>query len=381
MYGYDELGYNIDMSSEFSDNMGYGYPNGMSGGYSGDMNNGYGQDYTGGFGQGYGEGINYPGIQTGYYNSGQNEFGGNYQSDGMARCNYNNYGEVQFEFDPATLKGLGFTDYDIQALNMVLANIGKVTPAAMAKCGIDYNYARRIKYMYDICSGRIQIQSVEELIRHLRKMFGRTRRIGIQDLATSTIKRVPRKAVIAGIPKGAFSIYNSKNYPIDERMYEVSEITSTNIVVMSFRRPVLKYKEAKEIPGIIKLDEIKPDGTIMLSVNKQYCRLCNRFMVVASLRRPEFHYGMIQIICIEGTRVYVYAQGMKDGESPSYKGGTQRVYEYGFLRKEIEPKIMVVARMIYKKVCGVLTLTEKANSDFNVISKVETEETDTDAVI
>lgn len=48
--------------------------------------------------------------------------------------------------------------------------------------GLSYEQAQRIMYMYNICTGRTRIQSEDELIRHLRKMFGKQKRITIADL-------------------------------------------------------------------------------------------------------------------------------------------------------------------------------------------------------
>lgn len=37
-------------------------------------------------------------------------------------------------------------------------------------------------YMYNICNGRVRINSEKELIQHLKRMFGRNKKITINDL-------------------------------------------------------------------------------------------------------------------------------------------------------------------------------------------------------
>ena len=85
---------------------------------------------------------------------------------------------------------------------------------------------------------------------------------------------------------------------------------------------------------------------------------------------------MVEIKCIEGTKVYVYAKTASMNEQIKYSGGTQRIYEYGFLSSEITPRLMRVASEMYIKVCGVYASNIRANSDYIVLSreKIETQE-------
>lgn len=90
--------------------------------------------------------------------------------------------------------------------------------------GLNYEQAQRIMYMYNICNGRVRIKSEQELITHLRKMFGKRKRITINDLPTSPIQDIPRTAMIAGIKEPGYDMWNSKNYPIMERSYQVVDV-------------------------------------------------------------------------------------------------------------------------------------------------------------
>jgi len=315
----------------------------------------------------------------------------------MMGAQYNVYNH--FEIDTDKLASLGFTVEEIQTLQYVISTGGKITPSALVSYGLDYETARRIKYMYDIAVGRVSIVSVNDLCKHLRKLFGAHGRIGIQHLALSKVKKVPRLAVIGGMPKGPYEIYNSKNYTLHERVYNVQGISNNRVLIKTKRKPVLPYGSEKkvyyvrdletnrvqyyykkdEISPIVKKDsrykdgvaleikELLPDKQVIISVDKNYCRLINRYIIVASLKRPEFHCGMVEIVCIEGTKVYVYCSVMGKGETVSYRGGTQRVYDHGFIPGEIQPKLMKAAEELYKTLCGVFAVNIPANQDFHII--------------
>jgi len=89
---------------------------------------------------------------------------------------------------------------------------------------------------------------------------------------------------------------------------------------------------------------------------------------VASLRRPEFHHGMIEMVCIEGTKVYVYAQTLGTRDVVGHNMGTQRVYDYGFQKSEIQPKLIKVGSEVYNQLCGVYTVMHPANQDFRPLT-------------
>lgn len=282
----------------------------------------------------------------------------------------------QFDFDPVMLSSLGFNPMEIQTLSFIVMNEGKATVNSMVQhYGIPYEQAKKLKYMFDICTGRVLITSQEDLSKHLRKMFGQHKRVGIQDLAVSRIGEIPRKAVVSGIPeKSSFSIWNSIKYPFKERMYTVVDVTQTNIIIETDRKPTLKFKEPKVLEGIAEIKSGPVNGKITVAINRKYCRLCNRFVIVGSMRRPEFHNGMVEIICIEGTKVYVFADTVSAKKYSRYGTTTQRVYDYGFFPSEIHPKLMSCASSIYKRLCGVYASPVAANSDFQMIADDEPEE-------
>ena len=289
----------------------------------------------------------------------------------------------QFDFDPVMLRALGFTNQEMQALSFIVQNGGKVTVNAMVNYyGIPYEQAQKIKYMYDICNGKVIINSEDDLSKHLRKLFGKHQRIGMQDLAVSRVGEIPRTALVAGIPSNSpFAIWNSKQYDPLNRMYRVVEVGSNNILIETNRIPKLKYKQDKFIEGILEIKEGPKNGKLLVSINRKHCRLCNRFVIVASLRRPEFHLGMVEIICVEGTKVYVFADLLAAKKYSRYGNNTQRVYDYGFYPFEIQSKLMKSASAVYKKLCGVYAAPIKGNMDFVVLEEEKKEEEADELVI
>lgn len=292
--------------------------------------------------------------------------------------------QSQFDFDPIMLKSLGFNALEIQTVQYIVMNEGKVTLNSMTqRYGIPYEQAQKLKYMFDICTGKVIISSEEDLSRHLRKMFGKHRRIGIQDLSLSRISEIPRTAMISGIPKASpFSIWNSQNYAKKDRMYKVLDVTATNIIIETNRKPVLKFREPKSVDGLAEIrSEPDKSGKITVAINRKYIRLCNRFVIVGSMRRPEFHNGMVEIICIEGTKVYVFADTIASKKYSRYGTTTQRVYDYGYYPSEIQTKLLACAGGIYKKLCGVYAQPVAANRDFQIIADDEPEETEEEVTI
>lgn len=280
---------------------------------------------------------------------------------------------TQFNFDINALQSLGFRPEMIETLQCIVANEGKVTPMVLSKYGIPYEQARDIKYMYDITTGKVVINSEVDLIKHLRRMFGKDRRIGINDLALSKIKEVPRMAVVANIKVAPYTIYNSKQYAANDRLYKVTDVSSSRITVETTRKPKLKWGTEKKIDGVLEIKEVK-GKVVTIAFDKSVCKLCNRFIIVASLKRPEFHHGLAEIICLEGTKVYVYAQTLKPKDTIKYNYGTQRVYDFGYLKTEINQKLTSAAATLYPMVCGVLGTTYPPNMDFLTIPVDERQE-------
>ena len=77
-------------------------------------------------------------------------------------------------------------------------------------------------------------------------------------------------------------MWNSKNYPVLERTYKVLNVSGGCITIETDRWPKLKYKQARKIPGVLELKEIdKVNRKLTVQIHKDYCKLCNRFIIVA----------------------------------------------------------------------------------------------------
>lgn len=282
--------------------------------------------------------------------------------------------------DVNRLISLGFTKEEISAFNYIICNGGKLTTTEMQNYGMTYEQAKRLRYMYNICAGRVTIDSKQELQKHLRKMFGQDYRITLQDLSESRITNIPRVAVVANIVDEPYNIWNSKNYKGLGKLYKVIDVSGQRITVETPRKPKLEYGKPKELPGILEIKGVRNNGNAVVAFDKKYCRLCNRFIIVASLRNPEFHIGKYEIVCFEGTKVYVYATNMGVGEKVKYRQGAQRVYDFGINPSEIKSKLTNVAKVLYKNLHGVSIELQTPNQEFTLIPVERREEYDEDEV-
>lgn len=280
------------------------------------------------------------------------------------------YGMIdQVYIDDNKLMSIGFIPEEIKHMHMVQNNGVKFTMQSLQMYGYNYEQAKRLIYGYNICSGKVQVNSKEATIRHLRKMFGSNYRISIQDLATSNISTVPRAAIVKNLPDPPYSIWNSNQYKGKDTLYKVIDVSGQKVTIETPRKPRLAYGQAKVIPGVLEIKGVKANGNAVIVFDKKFCQLCNRFIIVASLKKPEFHHGLWEILCFEGTRVYVYATNMGTKENVRYSMGTQRVYDFGIFPKDIAPKLKIAATKIYTKLGGVGNQFEGANSEFKVLTQ------------
>lgn len=283
--------------------------------------------------------------------------------------------------DSNRLAQLGFTQNDIQNLMYVYNNGGKFTPMALQQYGFNYEQAKKIGYMYGICSGRVSINSKEEMIKHLRKMFGSNYRIGIQDLAVSKIKDVPQVAVVANIMQPPYDIYNSKNYKGIDAMYKVVESTPSKITIETPRKPRLQYGQSKELPGVLKIDGVRANGNAVVTFDSKYCKLCNRFIIVASLKQPEFHHGCYECMCFEGTRVFVYCTDMGVKNKARYSMASQRIYDYGIFPKDIKSKLDKVTKQMYNYLHCVSAEFQGSNAEYFIVPPDKPDDTEDEVEI
>ena len=305
-----------------------------------------------------------------------------------------------------TLLNYGFNQQDINNLMYAYNFSGKVTMAILQQMGCSYEQAQRLNYANNIYMGKVILDSIPKLAKHFRIVYGCTQeeankmaysynlqsgnvdtkeglishlkkinkdsmKITINDLAVSKINNVPRVAVVANINQEPYNIWNSKNYNGADALYKVVDVTSQKITIETAKKPKLPYKSAMKLPGILEIQGVKSNGNAVVAFNRDYCKLCNRFIIVASLRSPEFHLGMYEMVCFEGTKVYIYATNMGTKETVRYNMGNQRVYDYGIFPNTIKVKLDKVAKNMYQYLKGVRVEYRDANSEYVVVPAVQ----------
>ena len=292
------------------------------------------------------------------------------------------------------LMALGFTLDEMNVYDTILYECGKVTSQLMARYGIPYNEVQRIKYMTDIIMGKYVINTEDALIQHLKKMHLTNKKTGIYDLINSKNFNMKRKCLIAGMPAGTpFVLYNSGK---EKKTHTVVNVTSSNIEFVSDIIPKLPYGDSKklvrlmdrrnnkikyyrtveEIPSMYKENDLdydikvvaeleETDGKyIKVRMHRDYARMCGRYMIVASLRVPDNHLGMIKIITLDGARAYVYAKQTGWNEKAKYSAAKERIYDYGFDVNDIRGKLMQWGSQLYTKLMGVYADFEPATVAF-----------------
>ena len=230
------------------------------------------------------------------------------------------------------LKTLGFSDGEIKILRILNENNLAVSERniSMVKDASTQNVrSDRVRYANRIFKDEVDVTDKEDLARHARKMAG-GRKIGIHNLKTSTVVELDRKGIIFGIPKDTpFAVYNFDTYiKLNEKshgMVDVLTIGSENVTVKVNKKPLIKKTDKKEVPNIIKLVDFD-EKSATLKVNKENIKLCNRHLIMASLKRPEFFTMMCELIAYDGTSVYVYSQSVNAKKNLHYNAITQRVY-------------------------------------------------------
>lgn len=274
------------------------------------------------------------------------------------------------DFNYKRLMGLGFSKLEIDTCQRLFNQGAKFTTAFLQQvCGYDYETAAKLKYLYDIAQGKIEIETDDELCKHLKKIFGKKRKVTIADLPPSNITEVPKLCLIAEITDPLFYCYNSGLYALHQRFYRVIQSTTTKTVIRTHRKPEIKFRGAKETEGVAKIlsEEPNPDGSIDVEFNPKYTRLCNRYLILASPKRPEFHLGCYEIILVDGSKMYVFGRTLPAKWELKYKAAQERVLDSGIFPDELNKRITRAAEMVHKRLAGVKANTLDATSVFDLI--------------
>jgi hypothetical protein len=301
---------------------------------------------------------------------------------------------------------LGFSRREIEIDCWINANYGRVTAQLCRKLGMSEDEIKRIIYMEKLIRGEASIGSDSDRIRHLKKMYnisgeeakqivfresiantghmmtddelikklkttyGKEVKQTINDLKVSKIYEITQGAVVDGIQEEPYTIWNSRQYKGKEALYKVISATGKSVTVETSRKPKLQYGARKKIDGVLEILGITQDGKAVIKFSTNVCKLCNRFVVVASTKRPQIHIGCVTIIGMSGRKFYVYAKNI--GSSHKIKNNTSadRIYSYGVFSQDINERVQQTAMYVYSKVGGVRTEFERANEEYRVIGNI-----------
>lgn len=275
------------------------------------------------------------------------------------------------EIDKDMLIRLGFRNNEIGMLIVArFFGCSSSVQKMVNKFKMDFRDAQRVKYMDDIMTGRVTVNNRVELAEHLKRIYTGARRLDISDLAISTVTDMPRKVAVFGIKADRFKLFNSnaKGYKSKDRIYTVTKISQSYVHFITKKRPVIKYDESLEETGVCKVVRIIDECSIEVAVHKNHCMICNRFIILASMKKPSVHFGMVEIICRDGSTVYVYAQASNAYKQSNYYSGNQRVYDYGYFGNEIRGKLLRNAQAVYARVNGLIVTVVEPTMKFETLS-------------
>lgn len=276
-----------------------------------------------------------------------------------------------FTYDVNKYLRLGFDLDEIENTIALMQNGFRISSSSLMQIGYDNYKSSRMVHLKNLIEGRETVSNEEELIKHLKKLWGSKPRISMSNLEVSRIEAVPRTAVVLGIKDKPYDIWNSDRYHGKEMLYIVREVTGQNIIIETSRKPALKREDADKIDGVLEIVGATMQKKAIVKFDKKYCKLCNRFIILASLRRPEKHHGMFNIICRDGTRVYVYAATLNAKDKMRYNQSSQRVYDFGCIGSDIANKLKSVALHVYDRLGGVKVSIEQANENFILVTRDE----------
>lgn len=281
-----------------------------------------------------------------------------------------------FYMDKQLMYSIGFTMDEIEALTDAVEYYGIVTGGRLKEPPFNISdpfTVNRIGYMYNICMGKTTIDTddIYSLSRHFAKLSrgaSNNRPFNPFLISNRRIKVVPRIAVVAGIPSGNFSRLNSSTERLADAIYPVSDIASNYVHIRSRKRMgvanvdrIRKISETEYEYGIPNMLYVTHIGNAdkrepwAIKINKKYCRLCNRFIIVVSKSMQGIensaHHGAYQLLTIEGHIIYLYAKTIDHDVNGNPRdtvasNETTFVLDYGFFDFEIIPKLQYALRQI-----------------------------------
>ena len=288
--------------------------------------------------------------------------------------------------DNNMLYKLGFSNEDINALNIIIGTKGKMSTSDLSHHGFTYQEIKRLQYLYAIVIGKIvvDVNDFDDISKHFYKLNANKGRVNINNLPLSNVGEVPSLAVIEGLPKGRYEIYNY-SYKKKGLIHVVSKIGKDTITIRTPIKPVLPYgsekhlyyykdvdsnkiqytevrnefskfnKEGKKIDiGIaVKVMKLSDDKKMVdISINKRYVRLVKPYIIICSFTRPKSHLGIYKMVLAEGSKLFIYAVYC-EGNGRLINNSTKRVYYWGYKKKQLPVVLKKIAESLYSNLGGV----------------------------
>lgn len=321
----------------------------------------------------------------------------NYQVQSNAQSNQEAKENPYFNMDYGLMTKLGFGMNEMRFLQWVVSENGYVSNQTFTRAPffVDNQVSiARLMYAYNICMGKKvidtgDIRSIAQHFKKLNSIMGGTNEVDCRVMTDKQIRKVPRIAVVGGLPEGAFSVLNSVPYGLVEGSYEVLSVAQEWVTIQSDRRMGLTRSDrlnpksdVKEygIPGVLKVKQIgNRDAGVpwIIQIHKKHCRLCNRFVVVATTKYAErvVNHGGYRMVLANGRMISIYVKTIEQDAYGNPKetvpNGTKdtAILDYGLFTNEIKWKLDESVIYIQEKFQTVYAETMGDEEPFEQLAK------------
>ena len=276
---------------------------------------------------------------------------------------------------------LGFSRFEFEIANNIAysCGYGRIPSAAslVEMLGIDYNAASRIKYLIEIITGRKEVNiddvrdlsDVKAIAKHFRKINPACTRLSTEMLSPTRISSIPKIAVVKGIRDENFRDINSRTPNSINEYYTIEKQDSEKFTLRMHKEVDTNIRIDKD--RIVTILGRDTKGNMIADIKKENVRVCNRFIIVASIRQPIYHHGMYVMITSGGDILYVYARTVEGNRNLS-KNYSERVYNYGVMPCSMQSKLKSVAMEAYRGLKCVCVKYIEATQEFRLIMPNET---------
>lgn len=300
------------------------------------------------------------------------------------------YKELPFMVENSDVEWFKHFKLSDDEINSFFEVIGKIGALNEARLGSRYilpnlvpfyseNDIQLLLLMYDIRRKKNEIDSDEDLyLKNLNRVYQlkENNKTGVTKLSRSIFEsfkrqfdRYPRRVEIVGIQDETFKMYNSENYQKYDKLYALAEGTnvgSDNILIVTDKVPLIKYRGSKKVDGVCELslmetdargNDTKNEALYYLKVNRDYIKFLPTYYIYISTKDEPgikidgmvYNLDYFKIIGESGITLTVAVGVHQLGKHEKNKiPSSENVQAVAYYQDEAYMKLYQVAKMVYE---------------------------------